>query len=153
MRTFFTDIRGITIVEMLIASFMSLLVAGASLHFYLSQHQSWLAQNDVSDVQQNARATLDEIADAVCKVYKTGKALLQSRGNNTRKARNAFIFIARDRAGASLKSVASYLRLRTFGTISRVVKKSRIKIARSKDFRRLIIKAESHLHKKANKGV
>jgi len=63
MRTFFKDIRGITIVEMLIASFMSLLVAGASLHFYLSQHQSWLAQNDVSDVQQNARATLDEIAD------------------------------------------------------------------------------------------
>jgi len=62
MRTLFKDIRGITVVEMLIASFLSLLVGGASLHFYLSQHKSWLAQNDVSDVQQNARATLDEIA-------------------------------------------------------------------------------------------
>jgi len=62
MRKLHKDIRGITVVEMLIASFMSLLVAGASLHFYLSQHKSWLAQNDVSDVQQNARASLDEIA-------------------------------------------------------------------------------------------
>jgi Tfp pilus assembly protein PilW len=56
------DIRGITVLEMLIASFLSFLVAGASLHFYLSQHKSWMTQNDVADVQQNARASLDEIA-------------------------------------------------------------------------------------------
>jgi hypothetical protein len=111
----------------------------------------WDSRAALDDYPLNA--TLDEIADAVCKVYNIDKALLLSRGNNTRKARSAFIFVARDRAGASLKSVASYLRLRTLGTISRVMEKSRVKIARSKDFRRRIIKAESHLHKKANKGV
>jgi hypothetical protein len=63
MRKLYHDKQGITLVEMLIAAFLSFLVAAASLHFYLSQHKSWLAQNDVSDIQQNVRASLNEIAD------------------------------------------------------------------------------------------
>jgi hypothetical protein len=54
--------RGITLIEVLIASFLSALVAGAALHFYLTEHKVWLTQSDVADMQQNARACLDEIS-------------------------------------------------------------------------------------------
>jgi hypothetical protein len=65
MRKLYHDIRGITLIELLIASFLSLLVAGAALHFYLSQHKSWLVQNEVVDMQQSARASLDEMASTM----------------------------------------------------------------------------------------
>jgi type II secretory pathway pseudopilin PulG len=65
MRKLYHDIRGITLIELLIASFLSALIAGAALHFYLSQHKTWLAQNEVVDVQQSARATLDEMASTM----------------------------------------------------------------------------------------
>ena len=62
MRNLLRNERGFTLLEVLIASFMSLLVSGAALHFYLSQHESWLVQNEVADIQQSARSCLDEIA-------------------------------------------------------------------------------------------
>jgi len=53
---------GVTLVELLIATLMTAIVAGATMEFYVSQHKNWLMQNEVAEVQQCARACLDEIA-------------------------------------------------------------------------------------------
>ncbi|HUU45447.1 MAG TPA: hypothetical protein VM118_06900 [Acidobacteriota bacterium] len=54
--------RGTTIIEVLIAALLTVIVAGATMEFYVTQHKSWLMQGDVAEVQQNARVCLDEIA-------------------------------------------------------------------------------------------
>jgi Tfp pilus assembly protein PilW len=53
--------QGMTLVEILVAGTLALIVGGAALDFYASQHNQWLAQTDVSDMQQNVRALLDEL--------------------------------------------------------------------------------------------
>jgi Tfp pilus assembly protein PilW len=55
------DQKGITLVELLIAALLTFIVGSAALEFYSSQHNQWLAQIDVSDMQQNARALKDEL--------------------------------------------------------------------------------------------
>jgi len=57
-----SDVRGVTMVELLISSFLTVLVAGAAMSFYITQHKAWLIENEVGEIQQNARAALDEIA-------------------------------------------------------------------------------------------
>jgi len=57
--------RGATVVEILIASLLSVMVLSAALEFYVTQHKNWLMQNTVAEVQQNARACLDEIAGTI----------------------------------------------------------------------------------------
>ncbi len=54
--------RGTTLIEVLIAGLITTIVAGATMEFYVSQHKNWLMQTEVSDVQQCARACLDEMA-------------------------------------------------------------------------------------------
>ena len=53
--------KGITLVELLIAALMTFVIGSAAMEFYASQHNQWLAQTDVSDMQQNVRALLDEL--------------------------------------------------------------------------------------------
>jgi Tfp pilus assembly protein PilW len=53
--------RGMTLIEILIAGILTLIVGGVALEFYVSQHNQWLAQTDVSDMQQNVRTLLDEL--------------------------------------------------------------------------------------------
>lgn len=53
--------KGATLVEVLIAALLTFIVGSAALDFYATQHNQWLAQSDVSDMQQNARAILDEL--------------------------------------------------------------------------------------------
>jgi type II secretory pathway pseudopilin PulG len=54
--------KGMTLVELLIATLLTFIVGTAALEFYASQHNQWLAQTDVSDMQQNARALIDELS-------------------------------------------------------------------------------------------
>lgn len=54
--------RGVTLVEVLIASFLTVLVGAAAMEFYVTQHKAWIIETEVSEIQQNARAALDEIA-------------------------------------------------------------------------------------------
>jgi type II secretory pathway pseudopilin PulG len=54
--------KGITLVEILIAALLTLIIGAAALGFYVSQHNSWLVQEDVSEMQQNLRVVLDEIS-------------------------------------------------------------------------------------------
>ena len=55
------DQKGMTIIELLIAALLTFVIGGAALEFYSAQHNHWLAQTDVSDMQQNARALKDEL--------------------------------------------------------------------------------------------
>lgn len=59
------DQKGITLVELLIACLLTFIVGSAALEFYASQHNQWLAQTDVSDMQQNARALKDELTTSI----------------------------------------------------------------------------------------
>jgi len=52
---------GVGIVELLIAAFVTGLVSIAALDFYKSQHGQFTQQTDVSDMQQNMRAVMDEL--------------------------------------------------------------------------------------------
>jgi hypothetical protein len=56
------DERGITLVEVLVASLLTFIVGSATLEFYVSQHNQWLTQTDISEMQQNARALVDELS-------------------------------------------------------------------------------------------
>ena len=53
--------KGLTLVELLIGALMSLIILSAVLGFYVTQHDHWLVQEEVSDMQQNGRALLDEL--------------------------------------------------------------------------------------------
>ncbi|MFQ6002509.1 MAG: PilW family protein [Candidatus Zixiibacteriota bacterium] len=56
------DEKGITLMELLIALLLTFIVGSAALEFYVSQHNQWLVQEQISDMQQNARATMNELA-------------------------------------------------------------------------------------------
>jgi len=64
-RRLWNDERGMSIIELLIATILSLIVLSAALEFYVSQHKNWLMQNEVAEVQQNARVCVDEIASSL----------------------------------------------------------------------------------------
>ena len=59
------DQKGITLVELLIACLLIFIVGSVALEFYASQHNQWLAQTGVSDMQQNARALKDELTTSI----------------------------------------------------------------------------------------
>lgn len=54
--------RGHTLIEVLVALFLTGIISMAGLQFYVDTHNQALAQEDVGDLQNVARATLDEIA-------------------------------------------------------------------------------------------
>lgn len=64
-RQLWNNERGMSIIELLIATVLSLIVLSAALEFYVSQHKNWLMQNEVAEVQQNARVCVDEIASSL----------------------------------------------------------------------------------------
>jgi Tfp pilus assembly protein PilW len=57
--------RGFTIVETLITAVLTLMVAGAAMEFYVTQHKTWMTEGEVAEIQYNVRASLDEIARAL----------------------------------------------------------------------------------------
>ncbi|UCD95271.1 MAG: prepilin-type N-terminal cleavage/methylation domain-containing protein [Candidatus Zixiibacteriota bacterium] len=54
--------KGYTVIELLIAVFITGVLAAAGFKFYIGMHNQALAQEEISDMQQNSRNTLDEIA-------------------------------------------------------------------------------------------
>jgi len=50
--------RGSTLIELLVASFIGLLVVGSAFEIYLTQHRNWIIQDQVTDAQQSARAAI-----------------------------------------------------------------------------------------------
>jgi len=59
--------KGITLVELLIGALISIIIVSAVLGFYITQHNHWLVQEEISDMQQNSRALLDELTRYVRK--------------------------------------------------------------------------------------
>ena len=54
--------EGFTLIEVLIAIVISGVLMTATLQFYISQHNNMLVQHDISDMQQNLRACVDELS-------------------------------------------------------------------------------------------
>ncbi len=52
---------GMTLVETLIALLMTGIITAAMFRVYINQHQSWMIQDSVIEMQQSARASIDEL--------------------------------------------------------------------------------------------
>jgi len=55
------DKAGVSLLEMLIALVLTGIITTAILRVYTTQHSNYIIQDDVSNIQQNARATIDEL--------------------------------------------------------------------------------------------
>lgn len=66
------NVHGITVVELLIAIFMASIVLSAAFGLYITQHNQYLVQEDVSDIQGNARSAAELLAG---EIRKTGYLL------------------------------------------------------------------------------
>lgn len=53
---------GFTLVELMVAMVMLSIVSTATLYFYISQHQAYVTQSEVSDMQQNGVAAIREFS-------------------------------------------------------------------------------------------
>lgn len=61
MKKILNDSKGMTLVELLISAFLASLIVAAGLEFYTKQHNVWLTQQEVSNMQQNGRVSMDEL--------------------------------------------------------------------------------------------
>jgi len=59
--------RGVSLIELLIAVTLTVLIGAVMLEFYIFQHNQFLVQEDISDMQQNARVAMDEITKNIRK--------------------------------------------------------------------------------------
>ena len=57
--------KGFTIIELLIALFITGIIATAGFQFYIQMHNSALTQEEISDMQQSSRASLEEISESL----------------------------------------------------------------------------------------
>lgn len=60
MRTL-RSVRGFTLMEILVSLLLMGVITTAVLNTYLNQHENYLIQEDISVIQQSARASLDEL--------------------------------------------------------------------------------------------
>ena len=73
MNKLFDNNCGHTLVELLIGLFLTGIISMAGLQFYVNTHNQTLAQEDVSEMQNVARTSLDEIAKTLRQAgYKIG---------------------------------------------------------------------------------
>lgn len=69
----FKDQRGYTLLEVLIALFLTAIIAVAGFEFFVTMHNQRVVQEDVSDMQQNSRNSLQEIVKTLRMAgYKAG---------------------------------------------------------------------------------
>jgi hypothetical protein len=61
IKTKLKSISGASLIEVLIGLFLAGLVTAAVFEAYINQHKSWSIQEDVAEIQQNARASIDEL--------------------------------------------------------------------------------------------
>jgi prepilin-type N-terminal cleavage/methylation domain-containing protein len=56
---------GFTLLELLVALVITGVVVSAAYGIYLAQHQNWMVQEQVTDMQQNARAAMHELENRI----------------------------------------------------------------------------------------
>lgn len=64
MRRFSTTLKnmhGASLLELLVALLLTGVVTAAIFQTYVTQHQNYLVQDDITEIQQSARATLDQL--------------------------------------------------------------------------------------------
>ena len=55
------SIRGVTLIETMVALLLVGIVTAAMFKAYINQHHAWMIQDSVIEMQQNARAAIDEL--------------------------------------------------------------------------------------------
>jgi type II secretory pathway pseudopilin PulG len=55
------NIRGLSLIEILIAMLMTAIITTAIFKVYINQHKNWVVQDEITNMQQNARAAIDEL--------------------------------------------------------------------------------------------
>ena len=61
MKTIFKSCKGMTLIETLLALFLTGIITAAMFKVYINQHHAWMIQDSVIEMQQNARASIDEL--------------------------------------------------------------------------------------------
>lgn len=61
MKALLKSTKGITLVEILVALVITGILAAALFKVYVNQHHAWIIQDQVIEMQQNARAAIDEL--------------------------------------------------------------------------------------------
>ena len=62
MKRILTSPRGISLIEILVALIVTGILATAIFRIYINQHHAWRIQDSVIEMQQNARAAIDELS-------------------------------------------------------------------------------------------
>jgi len=57
-----TNCKGFTLIELLIGGILSLTIVTAAFMFYVNQHNQWLAQSEISSMQQNLRVGMNQLS-------------------------------------------------------------------------------------------
>lgn len=96
--------RGVTLIELLVASVIALIATGAALELYVSQQQGWIAQENITDMQQNGRAAVDEIVYHVRQAgYHIPPALEAIYASNTNPDTITLVYLKEPICDAALK--------------------------------------------------
>ena len=64
-RSFIRDQIGFSLVELLVAVLLGGIITAAALAVYMTQHNQWIVQDEIADMQANARAAIDEMATRI----------------------------------------------------------------------------------------
>ena len=93
-------------------------------------------------------ATLDAIARAVCKHFNITAEELKTSGKNRALARAAFVFLARERAGFSLKSIGMFIGVAARGAVFVMGRRASAKASEKKEFYKMVSQLEGRLTKR-----
>ena len=62
MKKFIKNEKGFSLLEVLIAVLITGIVTSSILQVYVTQHKNYMTQDDITNIQQNARASIDELS-------------------------------------------------------------------------------------------
>ncbi len=65
MKRIFRDGRGFTIIELMIALLLTGIITAAGFRFYVSMHNSALTQEDISNMQNTSRTSIQELTKSL----------------------------------------------------------------------------------------
>jgi len=65
MKSKLTSIAGVSFLEIMIALGITSFVTAAVFRLYITQHHHYVSQDQITDVQQNARASIDQLARTI----------------------------------------------------------------------------------------